>query len=124
MSIYCNPSADPNMIARYPGSGANAHTEPDHRRVAGVPRHARWAAGEDNTSDIMKCQLKPPVRGDYTVTFTDTEWARLLAAFPAGVCDYSQRGIGQDTPPAQWHTFENGPGGQPLGNPPVSQQFR
>jgi hypothetical protein len=120
---YCNLSVDPNMIADTTGSGPTLIPSPTDDQWP-VYRDTRWAAGEDNTSDIMKCRLKTPIRSDYTVTFTDAEWARLLAAFPAGVCDYSQRGIGQETPPAQWITFKNGPGGHPLGNPPVSQQFR
>jgi len=72
------------------------------------------------TSDIMKCQLKAPSRSDYTVTFSDAEWARLLAAFPAGVCDYSKPGMFQDTVRVPWQTFEDGPGGRPLGNAPAS----
>jgi hypothetical protein len=40
------------------------------------------------------------------VTFSDAEWARLLAAFPSGVCDYSRPGIGQ-VEPQPWQTFED-----------------
>jgi len=43
----------------------------------------------------------------------------LAAAFPDGVCDWSVPGVGQ-VPVNPWNTFENGPGGQPLGPPPVS----
>ena len=54
-----------------------------------APRHV---AGSPFTLDVVKCQLKPLVRGDYDVTFTDQQWAQLQAAFPAGVCDYSKPG--------------------------------
>ena len=52
------------------------------RRVEsyGTPR---LAAGEPMTDDVMKCQLKPLVREDYPVTFTDEQWKRLQQAFPA-----------------------------------------
>jgi Tannase-like family of unknown function (DUF6351) len=43
----------------------------------------------------MRCQLKPVSLTDYTVVFTPAEQARLNAIFPAGVCDWSQVGVGQ-----------------------------
>jgi len=52
-------------------------------------------AGAPLTNDIIKCQLKPINFGDYKVTFTDAQKARLKAIFPAGVCDYSKPGVGQ-----------------------------
>ena len=43
---------------------------------------ARQVAGGPLSSDVMKCQLKPLVRSDYSVTFTDAQWASLQATFP------------------------------------------
>ncbi len=82
----------------------------------------RIAAGGPLTQDVMKCQTKPLSRTDYgVIAFTDDQWARLQAAFPTGVCDYTRPGVSQRPPKARWLTFENGPGGQPLGQAPVSK---
>ena len=81
----------------------------------------RQVAGGPLSSDVMKCQLKPLVRSEYSVTFTDDQWAILQATFPDGVCDYSKPGVAQQGPKATWLTFANGPGGEPLGAAPVSR---
>jgi Tannase-like family of unknown function (DUF6351) len=82
----------------------------------------RIAAGGSLSQDVMKCQTKPLSRADYgVIAFTDEQWARLQAAFPTGVCDYSRPGVSQRPPKARWLTFAGGPGGQPLGDPPGSQ---
>jgi hypothetical protein len=86
----------------------------------GAPRQV---AGGPLASDVMKCQLKPLVRSDYAVTFTDEQWAALQATFPTGVCDYSKPGVSQQGPKATWLTFANGPGGEPLGAAPTSQPY-
>jgi hypothetical protein len=118
---YCNTSANPHMNASAgirPGG-----TEPSYTPTADewpVYRDTRVASGEPLTSDIMKCQLKPTSRLDYQVGFTDEQWARLQAVFPAGVCDYGKPGIGQ-VAPAPWQTFADGPGGRPLPPPPSSR---
>ena len=83
----------------------------------------RVAAGEPTASDIMKCQLKPLNRADYSVAFTAQQWAKLQSTFPGGVCDYSKPGVDQVTPES-WQTFAGGPGGHPLGPAPVSVQAR
>lgn len=87
-------------------------------------RDARVVAGGPLTSDVVKCRRKPLDRADYTVTFTDDQWARLQAAFPNGVCDYSVPGVGQRPPAGPWLTFAQGPGGKPLGPPPQSTPLR
>ena len=71
----------------------------------------------------LKCQLKRLRRSDYGVTFTDEQWTRLQSAFPTGVCDWSEQGVGQwiHRLARPWLTFENGPGGRPLGSPPRSR---
>jgi hypothetical protein len=80
----------------------------------------RMTAGGPVTNDVLKCQLKPLSRLDYSVSFTDAQWARLQSTFASGVCDYSKRGVGQGKP-KPWLTFADGPGGRSLGKPPVSR---
>jgi hypothetical protein len=76
-------------------------------------------AGTPPARDILKCQLKPLRREDYDVAFSEDQWARLNKAFPTGVCDWSKPGVGQQRN-IPWLTYANGPGGQPLGDPPRS----
>ena len=87
----------------------------------------RLAAGGPMTADVLKCQLEPPDRSRYDVEFTDDEWDRLLATFPDGVCDWSQRSVGFQ-PSVPWLTFIDTegnaiPGGAPLGPAPASEPF-
>ncbi len=68
----------------------------------------RQVAGGPITEDIFKCAMKP-------LNFSDPEYAtldaaqraRLAAVFPAGVCDWSQPGVGKQTSPG-WMTFASG----------------
>jgi len=83
----------------------------------------RIAAGGPLADNILKCQLEPVDRGDYKVDFTNDQWERLKRIFATGVCDYSKPGVGQQ-PSVPWLTFADGPGGQPLGPPPVSRPVR
>ena len=78
------------------------------------------AAGESLANNVLKCQLKPLARADYNVTFTDAEWTELERTFRTGVCDWSKSGAGQQPPLSSWLTFAHGPGGRPLGRPPIS----
>jgi hypothetical protein len=80
---------------------------------------ARIAAGSPLTDDILQCQLRTPRPNDYQVSFSAAEWSAVKAAFPFGVCDWRRPGVGThvSTP---WLTFADGPGGRPLGAPPVS----
>jgi hypothetical protein len=80
----------------------------------------RQVAGGPQTENILKCQLKPVVFSDYTgITFSAGQQARLKAAFPGGVCDWSKPGVGQQEAVSPL-TFAAGPGGQPL--PPAPTQ--
>ena len=89
-------------------------------QVMGPYGSIRNGAGAGIANDIMKCQLMPLVRSDYTpIQFTDAEWAQLQQTFPTGVCDWTQPGVGQQLTNG-WQTYAAGPGGQPLGDPPVS----
>jgi hypothetical protein len=81
----------------------------------------RQVAGGPRAEDVLKCQLKPLLRADYSPgTFTDQQWARMEAVFSSGVCDWSKPGVGQQTAISPL-TFSAGPGGLPLPAPPVSQ---
>lgn len=76
---------------------------------------ARAVAGGPVVADVAKCQLRSVdaaiAAGGYGgVVFTPTQRARLVAAFPSGVCDWSRPGVGQ--PAAEtyrslptWHRF-------------------
>jgi hypothetical protein len=55
-------------------------------------------------ADGMKCQLAAPVRADYPA-FTDADWARLLAVFPTGVCDWSKPSQGYKALEGTWLDF-------------------
>ena len=104
------------------GSLANVDRNPATCNINTFPTFTdtRVAAGEGATSDIMKCQLKPLNSADYNVAFTSSQWARLQATFPAGVCDFSKPSVGQ-VAPMPWQTFADGPGGHPLPEPPTSK---
>ncbi|HVS69046.1 MAG TPA: DUF6351 family protein, partial [Mycobacteriales bacterium] len=85
----------------------------------------RMVAGEDEASDINACTLKPLLRYQYpNGLFSDAQWGRLKKLFPAGVCNWSASGIGQqDTVP--WQTYQDARGhviygGRPLGPAPRS----
>ena len=87
----------------------------------------RIGAGGPFTDHVLKCQLKPLDHANYSIEFSEEQWARLQAAFPDGVCDYSQPAVAQQ-PSLPWLSFlaDDGsaiPGGQPLGVPPVSVPF-
>lgn len=62
----------------------------------------REVAGADIAADIIKCQLKPLTPADYVTPFSSTQWARLQAIFPTGVCDWSLPGVEQQDPLGTW----------------------
>jgi hypothetical protein len=91
----------------------------------GTPRQG---ADGPLTEDVMKCQLKPLRRDDYSVTFTDEQWSRLEQVFADGVCDYSKPGVSQGGA-IPWLTYQDRRGnviygGKPLGPRPVSRRIR
>lgn len=82
-------------------------------------------AGGPFTSDTFDCQLKPLDMADYagiTPAMTEAQFARLQAVFPNGVCDWSKPDA-DNQPSVPWLTYKDGPGGEPLGDAPVSQPF-
>jgi hypothetical protein len=93
--------------------------------VYGTPR---TVAGDGMTTDANKCQLRPLIRSQYTVPFTDDEWARLEKVFPDGVCDFSKPGVDQQ-PTIPWMTYQDTrarlvTGGQAMAAPPASAPCR
>ena len=79
----------------------------------------RQVAGGPLAENVLACQLKPLDTADYApVTFSAAQLARLHAAFPEGVCDWSKPGVGQQEAISPL-TFAAGPGGQPLPPAPV-----
>jgi hypothetical protein len=97
------PLNDPNCPVKY---------EATPRQVAGGPV----------AENIFKCSLKSLFFSDPAyggVTFTSDQQTRLLNVFNQGVCDWNQPGVSQ-MPVNPWTTFAAGPGGVPLGPPPVS----
>ncbi len=83
--------ADGNKIiepASFSGQGKCNALYPFH----GEPR---LMAGAPLTNDVLKCQLKPIQYGDYKVTFTEAQKARMANIFPQGVCDFSKPGVEQ-----------------------------
>src|SRR3989475_1014923 len=80
----------------------------------------RQVAGGPLEENILKCELKPLSSVDYApLVFSSAQWARLQATFPGGVCDWSEKGVGQRRA-ASPLTFADGPGGKRLPPPPVS----
>jgi len=71
------------------------------------PVHAdpRIVAGAPRSGDILKCQLKPLQVADYKVAFSASDWARLQAIFPHGVCDWSKPGVEQKSLKDSWLAF-------------------
>lgn len=74
----------------------------------------RQVAGGPLSEDILKCQLKPRQRSDYSSEFTDGQWSRLSKVFPDGVCDWSKPGVGMQAS-VPWRSYADGPGGRAMG---------
>ena len=89
---------------------------------ARLQKHAspRQVAGGPLVENILKCELEPLNSVDYApLVFSSAQWARLQGTFPDGVCDWSEKGVGQRRA-ASPLTFADGPGGKRLPRPPVS----
>jgi hypothetical protein len=62
----------------------------------------RTAAGGSLAGTAFKCQLTPLDFASYSVAFTPAQQARLQAAFPTGVCDWSKPGVDERPPLGTW----------------------
>jgi hypothetical protein len=85
----------------YEPGGACADEFPIH----GDPR---TAAGEHRRDDVLKCRTVPVDPTAYVHTLTPDQVDRLRATFPAGVCDWSVRGIGQLDVDGAWLDYSDG----------------
>ena len=112
----------------YDGKGVKVSDAlcPSVVKVYGTPR---MVAGDSITTDRNKCRLKPLDRRDYGgVSFTDAQWSALRKTFPAGVCDFSKRGVDQQ-PTIAWQTYQDAHGkviygGRRMGAPPRSTPIK
>ena len=64
----------------------------------------RMASGAPLTDDVLKCQMKPLVRADYP-NLSDSQFARLGAVFPGGVCNYALPGVGSNPLKGSWLSY-------------------
>lgn len=98
-----------------PGIGTVCENELLQTRF-GTPR---TVAGEPISTDQNKCALRPLRRLDYfPILFNNSQWARLQAAFPTGVCDWTKPGVDQqDT--LRWQTYQEADGGVIYGGRPL-----
>lgn len=78
------------------------------RAMFPIASNPRVVAGAAMTSDVLKCELRPIAKNDYTRPVTDAQLASLRGVFPQGVCDYSQRGVAQ-RPAQTWLSFNATP---------------
>jgi uncharacterized tannase-like protein DUF6351 len=69
--------------------------------------NTRLVAGQPLDLAILKCSLMPIRFSAYSVTFTAGQKARLKAAFPQGVCNYSRRGVGERAPRGTWLNYND-----------------
>lgn len=80
-------------------SGGCTHIYPHY----GDPR---TTAGAPAADDILKCTLKTLKATGYAQLLTVAQVNRLRAIFPAGLCDYSKPGVGQQQISAAWQFHE------------------
>jgi len=65
----------------------------------------RIAAGGRLADDVLKCRLKPIKASDYGRPLSAAQIMRLRSAFPQGVCDYDERGVGQSEVKDTWLAY-------------------
>lgn len=79
----------------------------------------RAVAGMPGSDDVVKCRLKPIDPADYPASVTADDLQQLAAAFPDGVCDYGQPGVGEVDRSIRWPSL----GGEDL-HPPAPLTWR
>jgi Tannase-like family of unknown function (DUF6351) len=65
----------------------------------------RLLAGSPLAAEVIKCRLERARISDYGVAFTPEQAERLRAVFPHGVCDYGERGVGQQRLKDTWLSY-------------------
>ncbi|PNP97988.1 hypothetical protein A8G00_21235 [Sphingobium sp. SA916] len=87
-----------------------------------VAINPRMVAGAPIALDIQKCGLTTINWSSYgRVRFNTDQRRRLREAFPNGVCDWSQPGVGQQPTAGTWLTYRDSAGGKQLGPAPRSR---
>lgn len=71
-----------------------------------TPRHV---AGAGLANDVVSCQLRPVTMADYSVAFTDEEFAELRQVFPSGVCNWSLEDASGARHQGTWLSFGPSP---------------
>jgi hypothetical protein len=104
-------------------AGSGRVVDPEYRGGCGTafPHYgdARSVAGERLSGQTVKCRTQP-LRRSMLPTLSDAEFASVRTALNGRTCDWSRRGVGH-RPSQPWLSFTDGPGGRPLGPPPVSR---
>jgi hypothetical protein len=67
-----------------------------------VHRDPRQVAGAPSVNDVLACELVPVDPDSYGVDLDDEQVERLRRTFPEGVCDWSDRGRGQQEIDGTW----------------------
>jgi Tannase-like family of unknown function (DUF6351) len=67
----------------------------------------RLRAGAPLEAEVIKCRLERARISDYGAAFTPEQAERLRAVFPRGVCDYGERGVGQQRLKDTWLSYGN-----------------
>lgn len=65
----------------------------------------RTVAGQDLAATTGKCRLSPVDPDSYGIELTPEQEARLRAAFPQGVCDWTRAGVGEVHNPRTWVSY-------------------
>ena len=69
-----------------------------------VYSNPRLSAGQPLASTMLKCELKPVDRKDYSAPLTVAQFESLRATFRSGVCDYTKKGVAV-RPPGTWLSY-------------------
>ena len=83
---------------------------PDGACTAEFPIHGdpRTSAGARRADNILKCTLVPVDPAAYIHPLTVEQQARLEEVFPAGVCDWTARGVGELAVFGTWQSYASG----------------
>jgi hypothetical protein len=63
-----------------------------------VYSNPRLEAGMPISATTLKCELKAVDRRDYSVSLNETQLAAIRTTFPAGVCDFTKKGVAVRSP--------------------------
>lgn len=77
------------------------------KRMFPASANPRIAAEMPLRNDVLKCQLKPVAADAYGGALNDQQLARIRAAHPKGVCDFSKPGVEQQGLIGTWISFKS-----------------